>query len=150
MTTLQITTNVEQTEDGYTPAHIAPVGTADVELDAVDSVLVPANDDEAAWDQGLRDTLASMGYAITGPITRDGSTVTATVEQVSLIGNKAAAAYAGVSESTWSAYVARDQAPKPDRREIHGGYARPVWDRTTLDAWKAARPGPGARTDLRD
>jgi len=60
-----------------------------------------------------------------------------------LVGNAEAAAYVGVSESTWTAYRARDKAPAPDRREVSGGYARPVWDASTLDTWKASRPGQG-------
>lgn len=64
-------------------------------------------------------------------------------------GNEEAARYVGVSVNTWRPYVARNQAPRPDRREIQGGHAVPVWKRSTLDKWKANRPGPGARTDLR-
>lgn len=64
-----------------------------------------------------------------------------------LVGNAAAAEYLGLSESTWTAYRARrkqSHAPEPDRREVVGGYARPVWEPATLDAWKASRPGQGA------
>ena len=63
-------------------------------------------------------------------------------------GNEEAARYVGVSVNTWRPYVARGQAPAPDRREIRGGHALPVWRRATLDSWMASRPGPGARTDI--
>lgn len=65
-----------------------------------------------------------------------------------LIGNEEAAKYVGVSVNTWRPYVARGTAPTPDRREIQGGHAVPVWRKTTLDRWMRNRPGPGARTDL--
>ncbi len=66
-----------------------------------------------------------------------------------IVGNQAAALYCGVSAvSTWRAYVARDQAPKPDRREIRGGHAIPVWNRSTLDQYNARPRRPGAGTDL--
>lgn len=65
-----------------------------------------------------------------------------------LIGNEAAAAYVGVSVNTWRPYVARGYAPQPDRREIKGGHAIPVWKKKTLDAWMSSRPGAGKRTDL--
>jgi hypothetical protein len=61
-----------------------------------------------------------------------------------LIGNGAAAEYVGIAERTWSAYVARDRAPKPATRVIQGGHALPVWTRQQLDEWKANRPGRGA------
>ena len=70
------------------------------------------------------------------------------MESEDVIGNEAAAELVGVRSSTWTAYVARDRAPRPYRREISGGHALPVWRRSDLDAWKAARPGQGARTDL--
>lgn len=60
-----------------------------------------------------------------------------------IIGNDAAAAFIGVAPRTWTAYVARKQAPAPDRREISHGHALPVWNRATLEAWKATRPGRG-------
>lgn len=70
-----------------------------------------------------------------------------------VIGNAAAAAYVGIGEKTWSAYVTRkngrQHAPQPHRREISGGHALPVWTKTALDEWKAGRPGRGARTELR-
>ena len=60
-------------------------------------------------------------------------------------GTEAAAAYAGVAASTWRAYVTRDQAPEPDRREVDGGHAIPVWSKATLDEWMRTRPGRGRR-----
>lgn len=65
-----------------------------------------------------------------------------------IIGNDAAAAYVGVQPGTWRPYVKRGRAPQPDRREVAGGHALPVWKRSTLDRWLANRPGQGARTDL--
>jgi predicted DNA-binding transcriptional regulator AlpA len=56
--------------------------------------------------------------------------------------SSAAAELAGVKLSTWSSYVARKQAPKPD-----GHYDRrtPWWLRSTVNDWKASRPGQGSR-----
>jgi predicted DNA-binding transcriptional regulator AlpA len=62
-----------------------------------------------------------------------------------IVGNAAAAEYVGVSPSTWRAYVARGQAPRPDGTEASKGHALPVWRRATLDEWQAARPGQGRR-----
>lgn len=67
---------------------------------------------------------------------------------VEIIGNDAAADRVGLSPVTWRVYVSRGYAPAPHRREIQGGYARPVWWRSALDEWRANRPGQGARTDL--
>lgn len=62
------------------------------------------------------------------------------------VGNAEAAAYLEIPVKTWSSYVARDQAPKPDRREVvSSGHALPVWFRSTLDTWQAGRPGRGRR-----
>lgn len=54
-----------------------------------------------------------------------------------------AAELVGVTASTWRAYVARDQAPKPD-----GEYDRrtPWWYASTVKAWHKARPGRGRRS----
>lgn len=57
-----------------------------------------------------------------------------------------AAARAGVAERTWTAYVARKQAPPPDARDLRSG--RPGWLPSTVDAWRAMRPGQGTRNDL--
>lgn len=83
MAALQIITNVQlQTQDGVTTGWIVPAGTAptaDLELEAVSHVDIPATEDEAEWYQGLRDALAASGYAITGEIRCDGPITTATV-----------------------------------------------------------------------
>ena len=65
-----------------------------------------------------------------------------------IVGNAAAAAYVGMSVDAWRPMVSSGQAPESDRREIRGGHALPVWNRATLDHFKANRPGQGARTDL--
>lgn len=62
-----------------------------------------------------------------------------------LVGNAEAAAYVGVSESTWRGYVTRTAALKPVRREVRGAVAHPVWERATIDAWQATRRGQGWR-----
>lgn len=56
------------------------------------------------------------------------------------------ATIAGCAQSTWRAYVARSQAPKPTHRVGHSN----LWDAAEVRAWAADRPGMGARTDLRD
>jgi hypothetical protein len=62
------------------------------------------------------------------------------------VGNEAAAEYLGMAASTWRAYVARGQAPGPDRRELAAtGHALPVWSRETLDRYQRTRPGRGRR-----
>lgn len=58
-----------------------------------------------------------------------------------LLGADEAAARAGVKRGTWSSYVARDRAPLPDDRDQRTG--APLWLESTVDAWKAARPGRG-------
>ncbi len=56
-------------------------------------------------------------------------------------GNQAAADYLGISGSTWRSYVARGQAPAADGKDE--GFGKDYWLKTTLDAWKASRPGRG-------
>lgn len=56
-----------------------------------------------------------------------------------------AAAIAGVAPDTWSAYVARDQAPKPAR---HVGRT-PLWDEDEVRQWASKRPGSGSRRTAR-
>lgn len=46
---------------------------------------------------------------------------------------------------TFRSYASRGQAPQPVR---HAGRA-PLWDSDVILEWLRARPGPGARTDLR-
>lgn len=50
-----------------------------------------------------------------------------------------------IKPSTWRAYVARGQAPKPTGYDPTTG--RRVWDDAQIAAWAATRPGQGARTD---
>lgn len=54
-----------------------------------------------------------------------------------------AAAKAGVAESTWTSYVARDQAPTHDDRDPETGEKR--WWEGTVDMYLATRPGRGIR-----
>lgn len=56
-----------------------------------------------------------------------------------------AAAIAGVAPDTWSAYVAREQAPKPTR---HVGRT-PLWDEAEVRQWASSRPGSGSRKTAR-
>lgn len=65
------------------------------------------------------------------------------------IGYGPAAAYLGLRRNTLSSYVARGIGPvaEPERRAV-GQYNLPVFSRAELDAWRKARPGQGARTDL--
>jgi hypothetical protein len=56
-----------------------------------------------------------------------------------------AAERADCQPATWRGYVARGQAPKPDG---HHDARTPWWWESTVDRWKASRPGRGARTDL--
>lgn len=60
-----------------------------------------------------------------------------------------AAKYLGLKRNTLSSYVARGIGPTalPDP-VAHGQYNLPVFTRASLDEWKQARPGQGARTDL--
>lgn len=56
------------------------------------------------------------------------------------------AAHIGVKINTLNRY----KLPPRDGTDIEDGKARPYWYLTTIDAWEAARPGRGARTDLRE
>lgn len=73
--------------------------------------------------------------------TVDGNTI--------FVGYGPAASYLGLKRNTLSSYVARGIGPEaePDRK-AEGQYNLPVFTRESLDAWKANRPGQGARTDL--
>ncbi len=49
------------------------------------------------------------------------------------------AAFLGITRSTWTAYVAREQAPAPERM-----FGRsPVWRPATIKTWAASRPRRG-------
>lgn len=50
-----------------------------------------------------------------------------------------------IKASTWRAYVARGQAPKPTGFDPDTG--RRVWDDDQITAWAESRPGQGTRTD---
>ncbi|WP_331712371.1 helix-turn-helix transcriptional regulator [Rhodococcus sp. EPR-157] len=50
-----------------------------------------------------------------------------------------------IAASTWRAYVARGQAPKPTRRVGR----EPLYSTEEIEQWIAGRPGRGSRTDLR-
>lgn len=59
------------------------------------------------------------------------------------LGGPAVAAYLRIKPSTWRAFVARNQAPPPDG--IDDAFGRQYWLKSTLDKWKASRPGHGGR-----
>ena len=46
-----------------------------------------------------------------------------------------------ITARTWSSYVTRDYAPKPERRIGR----TPLWTAQQVDEWLANRPGQGAR-----
>lgn len=59
-----------------------------------------------------------------------------------------AAEHVGLKVSMWRDYASSragkpPRAPKPDGVDVEHGHARPYWYASTLDAWKASRPGPG-------
>ena len=64
-----------------------------------------------------------------------------------------AAAYCGIALGTWDGYQSR-RHPRGNPVPLKHGYdhetGRAYWLQSELDAWKARRPGPGARTDLAD
>lgn len=70
-------------------------------------------------------------------------------EDQRFVGYGPAAAYLGLKRNTLSSYVARGIGPETEPEpEAQGQYNLPVFTRAKLDAWKANRPGQGARTDL--
>lgn len=69
-------------------------------------------------------------------------------EDERFIGYGPAAAYLGLQRNTLSSYAARGIGPVPCDYEIEDQYKKPVFTRSALEAWKEARPGQGARTDL--
>jgi hypothetical protein len=83
--------------------------------------------------------------------TREGETVEtqASDPEDKFVGYGPAATYLGLKRNTLSSYVARGIGPVAlPEREADGQYNLPVFTRASLDAWKDARPGQGARTDL--
>lgn len=61
-----------------------------------------------------------------------------------------AAHHAGMSVKTWRSYLSRgwprgNPVPQRDGRDPETGHM--IWRTSTVDAWLARRPGPGARTD---
>jgi hypothetical protein len=78
--------------------------------------------------------------------TREGETVETPDDR--FVGYGPAAEYLGLKRNTLSSYVARGIGPRVISIQARGQYNLPVFDRRTLDAWKAERPGQGARTDL--
>lgn len=71
------------------------------------------------------------------------------MEDEKFIGYTAAAKYLKLKRNTLSSYVARGIGPEAlPERHAEGQYNLPVFTRESLDAWKAMRPGQGARTDL--
>lgn len=86
-TTFQLVLNVEDQDDdlGTVRGWIVPTDAevdAAPELGAVDHVDIPATEDESIWDQSLADELASAGWAISAPVSRDVSVITAPVVRV--------------------------------------------------------------------
>jgi hypothetical protein len=82
--------------------------------------------------------------------TREGETVTTQEDETPdrFVGYGPAAEYLGLKRNTLSSYVARGIGPRALTVQAQGQYNLPVFARETLDAWKADRPGQGARTDL--
>lgn len=68
-----------------------------------------------------------------------------TIRYLSLAG---LAARAGISHQTARTYQRDNRLPAPDAIIGDGGGTH-GWLPETVDAWQAARPGRGARTDLR-
>jgi hypothetical protein len=70
-------------------------------------------------------------------------------EEIEFVGYGPAAEYLGLQRNTLSSYVARGIGPQAEKdRRAEGQYNLPVFTKTSLDTWRAARPGQGARTDL--
>jgi hypothetical protein len=62
------------------------------------------------------------------------------------LGSKAAAEYLGLGYSTWRGLRSRKKAPPPDG--IDESFGKEYWLPSSLDKWKANRPGQGFRKDL--
>jgi hypothetical protein len=65
------------------------------------------------------------------------------------VGHGPAAEYLGLTRNTLSSYSSAGLGPKISGRKPRGQYYLPVYKRSDLDAWKASRPGQGARVDLK-
>lgn len=65
-----------------------------------------------------------------------------------IVGYAAASKYLGVKRNTLSSYVARGIGPAAIGHQVDGQYNLPIFTKTGLDEWLAARPGQGRRTDL--
>jgi len=76
--------NIEDVdENGTTRGWIVPAGAetgADLELEAIDFIDVPADEDEKEWNAGLRRALVAAGWELAGEIQHDGPTITAPVK----------------------------------------------------------------------
>lgn len=59
------------------------------------------------------------------------------------------AARVGISAGTLNGYRAKGLTPEPDVMIGLGDRAVRGWTVETIDEWMAARPGRGARTDLK-
>ncbi len=62
------------------------------------------------------------------------------------LGSKAAAEYLGIGYSTWRGLLSRKKGPEPDG--VDESFGKDYWLPSTLDKWKASRPGQGFRKDL--
>jgi hypothetical protein len=80
--------------------------------------------------------------------TREGETVPDQEDSETFVGYGPAARYLGLKRNTLSSYVARGIGPERVSTQADGQYNLPVFTKAALDAWKADRPGQGARTDL--
>lgn len=69
-------------------------------------------------------------------------------EPVRYLGLSALAERAGIRKSTAAAYGRDGYLPAPDVVIVEGSRTVRGWSEATVDAWLAARPGSGARTDL--
>ncbi|MDY2941445.1 MAG: transcriptional regulator [Varibaculum sp.] len=55
----------------------------------------------------------------------------------------------GITPTTARKYQSEHRLPEPDAEIGYGRGAKYGWLPETVDAWQAARPGRGARTDLK-
>lgn len=64
------------------------------------------------------------------------------------LGLAALAERAGITRGTAARYQSEGRLPAPDIILVEGARQARGWLPATIDAWLAARPGRGARTDL--